>query len=672
MIKLTAFLFAGAAFLAPLSSLAAEEKKAAPAQGAHSEEVKASNTKAPDAKGDDGLLETQRRLNALILAAVNQKNNVQPDQPDVSHAQSGHEQTGHKKIMADHPMQNAHGQCVAEEIFEFPESVYVDDFSDLSILKNSIISELDQVDEHKVRLLVLAYLGLGFGEEAQLFSDYLDGPEKTVLNAMGRAVSGLVVAEDLKILAAQGQCYPEAILWSYFARVQFTEASDADADADDDGDNDDVPKSHSADTSEPDTSEHGAETEMGHGTEHGAETKEAGAQSHSTASIELSRKQLAQLQDLPYGLAAMMAKRLGISAVEHGSLGAASPLLEFLKDVQKKDEDAGPFDDEGKFFEAIYKLAEGDRHAYPVLKALAKRDGVMQVRALNILGAATFEDGHHAYPGYDEDLDGAAHVFSQHPEGKQALAQKIGFFVSTNNINQAIGMTKEKFAPDDAHYLESVVLVSEHMQVQLLGQDAEQKLQALNTLIREQIFFDVLADGFPLRQAGVSASLDLELAELAPQILPTDQWGRLDMHILRGLAQALPEDMKVHLPAKAFSGSEFEVAEIKSAFQDKRPGEAMAVLRTMPKDEAALKMTASQAWEAGYWGIAREAIADLNDVQSGSDTGLKIKENLASTLSVPSPHLTPVQASRNIGELKRLQTYLDNDIEIIKEYVNGG
>ncbi len=548
----------------------------------------------------------QKKLNALIKSAVaHDFEDVDPDKKN-----EPHDVDVAKKI----PFV-VESTCVDAEIFSFPRSVHVSDYHALTAIKNAIVTGPDEIDKHKARLLVMAYLGLGFGEEAQDYASYLNGNEERVLNAMGRAVGGLVKDGDVALLSAQAECHVGAALWADFAKIQF------------DG----------------------------------------------TEKIHLTKSQNEQIAALPQALAIIMAKRFGIHAVRHGDNNASGKYLLFLEDLQSTDENPIIFDDEAKFFKALYLREESEAHSTFILSALAQKDGMFQVRALQVLAKKQIDGGVAPYADFEEDLNGAVHVFSQHPEGKQALAQKIEFFVATDKLDQAIGMTKEKFLPSDILYTNSVVRVSERMQVYLTGDNVRRKLYALNTLLREQIFFDALADGFPLRRDGISASLDLELSELAPRILPVEQWGRLDLHVLRQLAVDLPENLKSKLPARAFSGANFEAEKVQSAFEKNQPKQAMDILRGMPDNEKALQIAAHQTWKNGQWSLAKQTIDDVNAQHSKDgktiDASQKLKARLAAALSVPSPHLIASNRAKNARDFQALQTFLDNDIETIKEYV---
>lgn len=644
----------------------------------------------PEPVSADNLQDTQDRLNKLIKAATRKdRGDKKTDGP-------------YKPKVEKYAPRDAHGRCVAEEIFDFHGSTRVSDYAELTTLKHAIVTGPDQVDAHKVRIVTLAHIGLGFGAEAKHFSGYLKGREKRVLDAMAHIVSGKTSAKDIARLDIQSGCYDKAVLWAQFARAQLAdseiqlantitveeaslevEAREAkDHAVDTHALKGHTPKGHGADTHQ--LNEHMSVHAPRSAKPARNNSAHEGVAAHvvdgvhdeivrMSVPVELTKQQYKQMAALPKNLGALMMQRFGLDAMERGDVKTAKHFMKMIKKAQKKHEIDQIFDDEGKFFEALYMLETGDKAAFPILNALARRDGRLQVRALQTLATAELKTGHKTYSGYEEDLDGAAHIFSEQPEGQQALAEKIGFFVSTGALNQAIGMTKEKFSPADEHYMDSVVLVSARMQSQFLGHDDTQKLQALNTLLREHVFFDALVDSFPLRSAGVSASLDIGLAELAPRVLSTDQWHRLDIHVLRELAAALPDEMKSDLPAKAFSGPAMEVLEIKTAFQARKPKIAMAALRKIPENKDALKMAANQAWEAGYWGVARDAIDDLSKTDEGAkEHGLKAKKDLASVLSVPSPHLTPAQNSQSIDDLETLQTFLDKDIEIIKEYVNGG
>ena len=589
MVRLLAYVLVGMLVLSAATSFANPEKKP--------------HVTAP--KKD--LSDAQKKLNALIKSAVSHNfEDVDPDKKNEPHGVD----LG-KKIPPVVEM-----ACVDEEIFSFPLSVHVPDYRALTALKNAIVTGPDEIDKHKVRLLIVAYLGLGFGDEAQDYASYLNGNEERVLNAMGRAVGGLVKDGDVALLSAQTECHIGAALWADFAKIQFG----------------------------------------------------------GTENIHLSKMQNEQLMALPQALAVIMTKRFGIHAVRHGDNNTSGKYLLFLENLQSSDEHPIVFDDEAKFFKALYLRKENEAHSTYILSALAQKDGMFQVHALQVLAKKQIEGGAAPYADFEEDLNGAAHVFSQHPEGKQALAQKIEFFVATDKLDQAIGMTKEKFLPSDILYTNSVLRVSERMRVYLTGDSEKRKLYALNTLLREQIFFDALADGFPLRRDGISASLDLELSELAPRILPVEQWGRLDLHVLRQLAVDLPENLKSKLPGKAFSGTDFEAREVQIAFEKNQPKQAMDILRGIPDNEKALQIAAHQTWKNGQWALAKQTIDDTNAQQNKDgktiDASQKLKARLAAALSVPSPHLIASNRAKNAGDFQALQTFLDHDIETIKEYVN--
>ena len=80
-------------------------------------------------------------------------------------------------------------------------------------------------------MLVLAYIGLGFGEEALVFAEYFDGRERDVLIAMARAVDGLEVKKDAVVLRSENKCFygenNSALLWSRLAGLSFQDEAAA-------------------------------------------------------------------------------------------------------------------------------------------------------------------------------------------------------------------------------------------------------------------------------------------------------------------------------------------------------------------------------------------------------------------------------------------------------------
>lgn len=624
----------------------------------------------PVPQSDDSLLEAQRKLEAIIKAAIGHPS-IRKTTDEKSAAKGG------GKNIID-PNAKLHAYCVDQDNFTIPVEIRVEDYSALTSLKNSIVVGPDKVDIKQVRALVLNYIGLGFGDEAQDFSTYLGGYNRRVLSSMGRAVSGLVLERDVKTLGKQAECWPEAKLWVEFTKVQLVKGFD------DIG----TPKQSAP--------------EAGHGTSHGhdedphtSEGQEKPVSEAESGIFYPSKKDIQQMDALPKTLAGLMAKRFGLHAIRHGNLDSAGKMMDFLNGEHKRKGVAHVFDQEADFLQANWFLSQNNPRAVTILTRLSQRDGPFQVPSLKLLSNLKIEKGQALYSGFEQDLEGAAHIFEHHPEGKEVLAQKINLFVANDHLDQAIGMTKEKFEPDDYYYGTSALRISERLQIHLKGDQEERKLHALNTLIREQIFFDALVDGFPLKSAGIGASLDLGLAELAPKILPTQQWSKLDLHILQEMAIALPDDLKTHLPQKAFDTDEIRAQKIASELLSGDPKSAMRELRKDPTNKVLVQAAADHSFQKGYWSMARDNIKSLqkavpssnNDNEAGepdtktdlssdfsvpisSPKALQVKGDLAAALSVPSPHLTAKTGAQTIGDLTVLQTFLDGDLEMMKGYIN--
>ena len=579
---LPALVISGLALLGPMNALADEEKPPA------------------ERKPKNSLLETQQRLDALIKAAA-AHNLVDVGQKDQSKKGHGKAALGQKKRDLT--------KCVVPEIFSFPKKTRVTTYGELVGLRNSIVTGPNEFDKDITRLLVLAYIGLGFGEEALVFAEYFDGRERDVLIAMARTVDGLESKKDAAILSAENKCFygenNSALLWSRLAGLSFQKEGDA--------------------------------------------------------REELTIAQLKTIKAMPKNVTRVMRERFGVAAVQHGSLDEAKYLIRDLK--TKK---SGPIGDETLMLESMHMLAENKAGSRKILEKLAQKEGPVQAKASKLLSET--KKGGADYQGYEEDLDALIQVYGDKPEGKQALAQKIKLYSENGKFSQAVSLTKNSLDPEGIHYQKSLSLLGKQLKAALLEGSDQQKLSALNTLVAEIKLFNHMRGNISLKQAGVNASIDLGIADLSAHILSKNEWGKLSGDTVKVLALALPSKLKPMLPAATFRGEGFDVINIKAAFKKRQPKQAMAILGRHPKNEEALQMTAHQAWQGGYWGLARNAMDDLN--AQGKETS--VRGNLATALSVPSPLMTVTKRKRSIAELKALQAFLDSDLEIIKGYVNGG
>lgn len=554
---------------------------------------------------ESSLAKTQSRLDALIKAAA------EHDLVSVK-GQSSKKSAGNGAKFLTNAGDSVKGykNCASSSIFSFPEGTNVTDYDELVKLRNAIVTGPDEFDLEVTKKLVISYIGLGFGEEALLFAGYLKGKERDTLIAMARVVDGLALDKDVKLLAAENKCFQgenDAVaLWARFADMQ----------------------------------------------------------DNTKASFhELTLSERKVIKSFPVFLAAAMRERFGVSAVKHGELTEAKALLRALKKANGTER---PFGDEAVLFKALYKHAKYEAGGVQMLEQLAQKEGLVQARALKHLSEVQPKGV--TYDGYEQDLNALIHIYEGRSEARQALAQKVALHAVSGGVAEALSFIKADMNPKGAHFQTSIALLGEQMQTQLLGKNDKLRLKALSVLIGDLELFNALPDSFILKQAGVSASLKLGLADLTPHLLSKSEWAELDAELLNSLALALPKNMRAKLPARAFKNEDFRVSEIKVAFNSNRPKRAMEVLRKFPNKTDALQATADHAWKGGYWGLARNAINDL----AVEGEAPSVKARLAASLSVPSPLLNASKRSRGIGELKALQSFIDEDIAIIKGYVNGG
>ena len=250
-------------------------------------------------------------------------------------------------------------------------------------------------------------------------------------------------------------------------------------------------------------------------------------------------------------MAKVMRERFGVAAVGHGSLDEAKYLI---KDLKKKNK-SGPIGDETLMLESMHMLAENKTGSSQILEKLAQKEGPVQARASKLLSET--KKGGADYQGYEEDLEALIQVYGDKPEGRQALAQKIELYSKNGKLSEAVALTKKSLDPKGAHYQESLSLLGKQLQAALLEGSDQQKLSALNTLAAEIELFNHSRGNLSLKQAGVNASIDLGMADLAAHLLSKNDWAKLDGDTAKVLALALPSQLTSRLPAAAFKGAEF-------------------------------------------------------------------------------------------------------------------
>lgn len=576
----------------------------------------------------DGLQHTQQRLNELIKAAVKQNLvDVSYNSP-LSNAETKPVQKSNNKLSS------TASQACGTDTFSFPPQVKSITYDDLESLKSQVIINGDEIDPAKLKVLALAYIGLGFGEEALLASTTLAEPQQTIVRSQATTLLGTISASDLDFIRAQALCNESAQIWLDVLSAQKAPLTD-----------------------------------------------------------EEIRQLQKRLSVLPRELRNIFGQRLGLKALKVDDIKTAKALYKTLiKQAPEHPETHKKLmSTDLKFFEAMLSVKNKDEQQKKLgvrkLKAFATKDNPYQVEALqalsNYLAANNDQQGGNgAYSGYEQDLDAAAQTYSQDEKGKQALAQKINFLAQNHELYPAIALAKESFERESHLFDDSVVAISRYVYSDLNNSNANIKLKALDILTREAAFFSGLEDTEDLRHAGVTACAKLELPKLAAKIMPMNTWQELDTETLTLLALSFGQDLRKQEIASAFPKQvlmqdEFKAMKIEQAFAGKEPGVAMKILSSSPKNDIVQNAFITHAWSAGYWSLVDKGVrAEIQNNKLQPNTSVQQiltvpAQNLAATLSTNAPVLPATSNYYGINELTSLQQYLENDLGVFKKYLSS-
>jgi len=571
----------------------------------------------------ESLQQTETRLNALIKAAARQDLvNMNTPKLNVKPAQ--------KNLPEAVKTPTA---CQQTDMFTFPPASKIRAYSDLQTLKQGVFTGADQIDMGQInmgqaKLLTSAFLGLGFAQEALNAANMLGEQDKVIASIMANALLEMTKNKDIAIMRAQAACNPEALSWLYLMQDKHTAPTD-----------------------------------------------------------EHIRQYLAHMKTLPEYLRNIFGQKLGIKAAQYGDLKTAKTMHHALVTMAPEPDDLQPFSIDLKFFDALLAVNSEDDATKIMgikkIKYFAKKQGGFQAYALQALAKHAPKD-ESFYPGYIQDLDAAAQIYSTHPIGKQAQVQKIDILVRNRALQTAIDQTKISFVPSSVYFKDTLTSIGGAVKTDLLGSDENRQIWALEILIREQEFFSQLTNIDLLKQAGIHACATLGLPELAVTILPTDKWKSLDTKTLNVLARSFLQYQENHtaldnFPDYVFTQPAFKAKAIKLAFAEKTPTRALAIQRQFVDNTGIQNEFIKHAWQNGYWSLADNAYRDKIRGSATTDGQLsgvqiipEIKQKLAATLSVVSPLLLTSGRSYAINDLTALQTHLNNELTLFKSYLKPG
>ncbi|MCF6220330.1 MAG: hypothetical protein L3J65_04380 [Robiginitomaculum sp.] len=544
-----------------------------------------------DTRKKENLSQTEQRLKDLINAAAKQNllevKRSKPGAPTTRQVVS--------QKLASKP--DAATTCGTENLFMFPDKTRVETYAELLLLKSAMVTGPDQIDTEKAQTLALAYLGLGFADEAINIAGYLALEKQAAITAMAHIIDGKTSANPRSILAKNIDCFEAARLWYNLVQENYT---------------------------------------------------------------PLSTTNLNHLKNLPDKLNAILTLQLALKAVKNDDIRTAKTLFAELQSATQKhdnyDAEISDYlqDDAYQFLAALLAMQnENSRRAgVRQLQALASRESAYQAQALQALA-----ESRNLYPEYLQDLESVTQTYSEQPTGKQAQAQKINYLASQHQFSNAISITQDNFEPGSEYFTQSVIVISQHIQSSLLTDDVNLKLGALDALLSFAGFFAHLANKKPLQHAGVNACVSLGLPKLIPEILPPAQWHELNDTALIFLSLQT-SGRNLNIPKRIYATPALVARDIHTAFVRKNPKKARALRGSTLKSEPVHSAYAQAAWNNGYWSLAREDSLQTSGALKLAASLSVLSPTLINNLKPGGlSDLTSLQSYLD-GDLKIIRSYL--------------
>ncbi|MDB2438725.1 hypothetical protein N9W89_08430 [Hellea sp.] len=509
--------------------------------------------------------------------------------------------------------------CSVTSVLDLSIYKSVSSYEDISLLKSNI-AEASTL-EHTLPL-VKTYMALGLGTEMSSSVQKFKGHKARLIESMGRVIAGNPTENDIKRVVQYSDCNAAMKLWSMFAK-----ASQDTLDT----------------TNEPFT---------------------------------LSRNEKIFLEELPAYLQKLVTLRLGIYAAEEKSETMAVRMLTSLAPETEYGKVPAVKDDAILYFYGLVSQLKGDPAASQIFKHLAQNDGLYRTRSLQKLAEDNINHGTELYDNFSEDLAAVSQQYNGQRESRQATLQVIKHRLKTDQFIDAIKQSKREFALNDAERIEAVNYAAERLTLRLQDAEKSKQIHALNSYLFDPSFFSNYDHLGELKTRAKDTAIDLNLPELVSIITPVDKKLSKDEKASLAYTNALIAQKqgdydRVFVVSKPYKADpKFQALILEAALKSGNYKQTIDSLSHKAPDAERFALQADIAWQKGHWGEAKISLEALAHKAPDSNVANKI----AITNYVGGESLAYVNraAPKTAADLNLLKAQLDNDIALVKGYLNNG
>lgn len=362
---------------------------------------------------------------------------------------------------------------------DLPRSLPDEHSGDCSLVENTnifdvaTVTSLEDVSAAKARLsdtattpddmnmLIMSYLALGLGNEAEALSERR---EKPILGALSRLVSEDATAQDAKLIRSFKNCGASFKVWDVAASIT--------------------------------------------------------APSQSLSPRVISAEEFAALAKFPSQLQEQLNMTFAIYGAETGDFFNAERILKnYFPDTKygdlpkRKDEDV-------LYLYALILQNKNDIRFVEILAHIAAGQGLYKTKAMQALAQDSLKTGRALPASFESDLSAIDDQYGDSSEGRAASLELIRYRADNNQFSDAINTAKQKFSDSDPKRLESVSLIGEKILEGLNIAQKNRRVYALNGYFHDPEFFNPFPELSELTLRAHESAMDMGLPELAAQLSP--------------------------------------------------------------------------------------------------------------------------------------------------------
>lgn len=321
-------------------------------------------------------------------------------------------------------------------------------------------------DGEDIDALILTYLALGLGTEAEALSERNDAPLQA---AMARVINDEATAQDAKLINQFKDCDESFKIWSRAA---------------------DISQKNSLNISD------------------------------QTKAYKITPAELEILSQFPIHLRELIELNFAEYAAETGDIFTSETILKHYAPEIKYGELAARKDDRFLYLQALILQSKGDSRALEILTHIAASEGLYQTKAIQALSKMSTQSGLAMPASIEDELSAINDQYGDSQNGKIASLELIKFRSERGKFNDSIQTAKLTFTETDPLRLQSVTLIGDKVVEGLLSPQLTRQLYALDGYFYDPEFFRPYPKRAQLTLQAHSSARALGFPELAAKLSP--------------------------------------------------------------------------------------------------------------------------------------------------------